>query len=172
MCGWWSSRRGRGRLHDMSVPSPNDPVIQELTSLDARVAEVLKDRDSASRLLQLLPEKYDPQAVLKDNISWRASVIARVRCSNISRPSICHVVGACRAHRPRLGRPPVMCLCGDVLASSGKRISPSSGGRTTRLASAVVPAPSRQALRAVLGACARLVASLRPRACPRVAFGP
>ena len=156
----------------MSVPSPNDPVIQELTSLDARVAEVLKDRDSASRLLQLLPEKYDPQAVLKDNISWRASVIARVRCSNISRPSICHVVGACRAHRPRLGRPPVMCLCGDVLASSGKRISPSSGGRTTRLASAVVPAPSRQALRAVLGACARLVASLRPRACPRVAFGP
>jgi hypothetical protein len=40
--------------------------MQELTSLDARVAEVLKDRDSASRLLQFLPEKYDPQAVLKD----------------------------------------------------------------------------------------------------------
>jgi hypothetical protein len=38
----------------MSVPSPSDPVIQELTSLDARVAEVLKDRDSASRLLQLV----------------------------------------------------------------------------------------------------------------------
>jgi hypothetical protein len=51
----------------MSVPSPNDPVIQELTSLDARVAEVLKDRDSASRLLQLLPEKYGPQTVLKDS---------------------------------------------------------------------------------------------------------
>jgi hypothetical protein len=50
----------------MSVPSPSDPVIQELTPLDARVAEVLKDRDSASRLLQLLPEKYEPQAVLKD----------------------------------------------------------------------------------------------------------
>jgi hypothetical protein len=45
----------------MSVPSPNDPVIQELMSLDAHVAEALKDRDSASRLLQLLPEKYAPQ---------------------------------------------------------------------------------------------------------------
>jgi hypothetical protein len=51
----------------MSVPSPNDPVIQELTSLDARIAEILKDRDSASRLLQLLPETYGPQTVLKDS---------------------------------------------------------------------------------------------------------
>jgi hypothetical protein len=50
----------------MSVPSPNDPVIQELTPLDASVAEVLKDRDSASRLLELLPEKYPPQRVVKD----------------------------------------------------------------------------------------------------------
>ena len=50
----------------MSVPSANDPVIQELTSLDAPVAEILIDRDSASRLLQLLPEKFEPQAVLKD----------------------------------------------------------------------------------------------------------
>jgi hypothetical protein len=61
----------------MSVPSPNDPVIQELTSLDAHVAEALKDRDSASRLLQLLPEKYEPQTVLKDSGavsgSWRLS---------------------------------------------------------------------------------------------------
>jgi hypothetical protein len=50
----------------MSVPSPSDPVIQGLTSLDALVAEALKDRDSASRLLQLLPEKYGPQTVLND----------------------------------------------------------------------------------------------------------
>ncbi len=33
----------------MSVPSPNDSLIQELTPLDVSVAELLKDRDSASR---------------------------------------------------------------------------------------------------------------------------
>src|SRR5262245_66668376 len=45
----------------MSVDSTSDPVIQELTALDASVAAVLKDRDSASRLLQLFPEKYEPR---------------------------------------------------------------------------------------------------------------
>jgi hypothetical protein len=50
----------------MSVPSPNDPVIQELTPLDACVAELLKDRDSASRLMELLPVKYSPQIVVSD----------------------------------------------------------------------------------------------------------
>ena len=41
-------------------------MIQELTPLDANVAELLKDRDSASRLLELLPEKYSPQMTVKD----------------------------------------------------------------------------------------------------------
>lgn len=35
----------------MSVPSPSDPAIQELMPLDASVAGLLKDRDSASRHL-------------------------------------------------------------------------------------------------------------------------
>jgi hypothetical protein len=50
----------------MSVPSSSDPVVQELTSLDASVAELLKDRDSAARLLELLPGKYPPQMAVKD----------------------------------------------------------------------------------------------------------
>ena len=50
----------------MSVPSPNDPIIQELTPLDASVADLLKDRDSASRLLELLPERYPPATTVKD----------------------------------------------------------------------------------------------------------
>jgi hypothetical protein len=58
VCGWWSSRLGRARSHDISAPSPNDPVIQEFTPLDASVAEVLKDRDSASRLLELLFDSW------------------------------------------------------------------------------------------------------------------
>jgi hypothetical protein len=37
----------------MSLPSPNDPVTQELTLLDASVAEVLKvDRAGAGRVIQ------------------------------------------------------------------------------------------------------------------------
>ena len=47
----------------MSIPSPSDPIVQELTSLDATVAQLLDDRDSASRLLELLPAKYPPSTV-------------------------------------------------------------------------------------------------------------
>lgn len=45
------------------MPSRTDPIVQELTSLDGAVAELLNDRDSASRLLELLPLKYAPAAV-------------------------------------------------------------------------------------------------------------
>lgn len=48
----------------MSIPSPSDPIVQELTSLDAAVAQLLSDRDSASRLLELLPGKYTPEVVV------------------------------------------------------------------------------------------------------------
>lgn len=51
----------------MSTPSASDPVIQELTSLDAEIVPVLNDRASASRLLELLPSKYSPSTVVGPN---------------------------------------------------------------------------------------------------------
>ncbi|MGE3512125.1 MAG: hypothetical protein AB7N65_24950 [Vicinamibacterales bacterium] len=51
----------------MSTPSASDPVVQELTSLDGQVVSTLNDRDSASRLLEVLPFKYSPSAVAQPN---------------------------------------------------------------------------------------------------------
>jgi hypothetical protein len=68
---------------------------------------------------------------------------ARCRCTDVSvhAPlSICQVVGACGVHRLRWRRRPVTWLARDSLASSWKRVSPSSSSRKPRLASAVVRA--------------------------------
>jgi hypothetical protein len=48
----------------MSTPDPADPVIQELTSLDAEIVSILHDRASASRLLEFLPSRFPPSAVI------------------------------------------------------------------------------------------------------------
>lgn len=53
----------------MSFPTDSDPVVQELTALDAALIPVLNDRASASRLLELLPAKYPPSEIIKPNVA-------------------------------------------------------------------------------------------------------
>lgn len=47
----------------MSKPSPDDPIVKELAGLDSGLPAILDERDSASRLLELLPTKYSPSAL-------------------------------------------------------------------------------------------------------------
>jgi hypothetical protein len=61
----------------MSIPSESDPVVNELRSLDSEIVPILNDRDSASRLLELLPRKYGPSALADPQVArvWELTAL-------------------------------------------------------------------------------------------------